>query len=77
MKNDFCDMTQDEIQGLNVPNRMKGLLLSGFQHNRDGRGYVMVPEDTFKEFTDCTAGYLKMLSDRNSVTPPQTEGREG
>lgn len=46
MKNNFCTMSEEEIALL--PERFKGFFLSPFQHNLQ-RGYVMVPEDVFKE----------------------------
>ena len=46
MKNDYCHLNEEEIHAL--PKRVRGFLLSPFQHNREA-GYVMVPEDTFQE----------------------------
>jgi hypothetical protein len=54
MKNDYCDLSQQQIRAL--PERFQGFLLSPFQFNlRDG--VVAVPEDTFKEMIDIIAEY--------------------
>jgi CTP-dependent riboflavin kinase len=54
MKNNFCDLPQEEINKL--PNRFKGFLLSPFHLNKHN-GYVMVPDDCFKEMIDIIAEY--------------------
>lgn len=54
MKNDYCSLTQEEIALL--PDRFKGFLLSPFQHNLKG-GYVLVPEDSFKDMIAVIAEY--------------------
>lgn len=56
MKNDYCSLSQEEINAL--PERFKGFLLSPFQHNLQ-RGYVQVPEDSFKEMIDLIAEYAQ------------------
>jgi beta-lactamase regulating signal transducer with metallopeptidase domain len=61
MKNDFCDLDEELLHRMNRQNEMpklaRGLLTSPFQFNeRDG--YVLVPTDTFKQFTDCVADYV-------------------
>ena len=52
MKNDYCELSQDQIHAL--PDRFKGFLLSPFQFNLRN-GMVAVPEDTFKEMIDIIA----------------------
>lgn len=54
MKNKYCDLPQAEIHKL--PERFKGFLLSGFQYNLKD-GFILVPEDTFKEMIDIIAEY--------------------
>lgn len=61
MKNDFCDLSQDEIH--NLPDRFKGFLLSPFQFNKSN-GFVMVPEDSFKEMIDII-GECAQASNKN------------
>jgi len=72
MKNDFCDLDQDEIYAMNVPDKLKGLLASPFQHNKRGENgeYVLIPSDTFKEFVDVTALYLQSLHKGELILPP-------
>lgn len=50
MKNEFCDLSEDEISAL--PEDSRGFLLSRFYKER---GFVFVPEDTFKEMIDIVA----------------------
>ena len=67
MKNNYCPLPQDDINNLNVPSDLKGLLLSPFQHNlRDG--FVIVPEDSFRDFVICTTEYLKIISKNHNIT---------
>lgn len=54
MKNDYCNLAQEDIGRL--PERFKGFLLSPFQHNLKD-GYVLVPEDSFKEMIAVIAEY--------------------
>jgi len=54
MKNDYCALTMEQIKS--VPERFKGFLLSPFQFNLRN-GYVLVPEDSFKEMIDIIAEY--------------------
>ena len=61
MKNDFCDLPQDEIHKLKIPMEMRGLLLSPFQFNDDGK-WVSVPRETFKQFVDVVAAHAIMIS---------------
>lgn len=57
MKNDFCDLDETQLRDMEIPPLATGLLTSPFQHNvRDG--WVCVPADTFKQFTDCVADYV-------------------
>ena len=60
MKNDFCDLPQEAIQKLRIPDALAGLLLSPFQHNRKG-DYIMVPVDTFKEMTDVITLHAQQI----------------
>ena len=60
MKNDYCRADEDEIIRLDIPLRIKGLLLSPFQHNRD-RGFVLVPEDAFHDMIDAVTVYAKLI----------------
>jgi hypothetical protein len=56
MKNDYCKLPEKQIHAL--PERFKGFLLSGFQHNLRN-GFVMVPEDTFQEMIEIIAEYAE------------------
>ncbi len=49
MKNDYCDLSYKEIEAL--PERFRGFLFSPFQHNLRN-GFILVPEDAFKEMID-------------------------
>lgn len=60
MKNDFCDLPQRDIAALDVPDAVKGFLLSPFQFNRQN-GYVLVPEDSFKEMIDIITEHAQAL----------------
>ena len=60
MKNDFCDLTQAEIRALDVPDTVLGFLLSPFQFNKQN-GYVVVPEESFKEMIDLITEHAKNL----------------
>lgn len=60
MKNDFCDLPQQAIQALKVPDTVKGLLLSPFQWN-EKNGYIMVPVDSFKDMTDAVTAHALAL----------------
>lgn len=71
MKNNFCDLPQKQIQNLNIPVEIKGLLLSPFQFNDDGK-WVRVPRETFKEFVDVVTAYaLKKDSDSQTIQKPE------
>lgn len=63
MKNDFCDLPQQAIQALKVPDTVKGLLLSPFQWNEQN-GYIMVPTDAFKDMTDAVTAHALELDAR-------------
>jgi len=58
MKNDFCDIDETELRAMTIPPLATGLLTSPFQFN-ERAGWVMVPTETFKQFTDCVAAYVK------------------
>jgi hypothetical protein len=56
LKNNFCDLPQQDIHKL--PERFKGFLLSPFHLNvKDG--FVLVPDDTFKEMIDIITEYAQ------------------
>lgn len=65
MKNEFCDMKQEDIRKLDE--RFQGFLLSPFQFNVH-HGFVYVPEDTFKEMIDLIAEYATTAK---MPAPPQ------
>ena len=65
MKNKFCDLTEKQISALKVPVDMQGLLFSPFQHN-ERNGYVWVPTEVFKEFTDVVTEHAQALSSKTS-----------
>jgi len=57
MKNDFCDLDETILREMEIPPLAIGLLTSPFQHNVEG-GWVSIPLDTFKQFTDCVTAYV-------------------
>ena len=61
MKNEFCKLTESEIRSLSVPDEMRGLLLSPFQHNDNGV-FVLVPRETFQRLIDLVAEYAVKIS---------------
>ncbi len=56
MKNNYCDLSEKEI--LKLPEDVHGLLLSPFHFNLKD-GYILVPEDTFKNMIDAIVKYTK------------------
>lgn len=60
MKNDFCDLSQQDINNLEIPNDLKGFLLSPFQFGK-GNGVVPVPVDAFKEMIDYLTQYALLM----------------
>ena len=62
MKNNYCDLEQEEIHKL--PEKYQGFLLSPFQFNVQN-GMVAVPEDTFKKMIDVITEKAK--DDSSSV----------
>lgn len=56
MKNDFCDLPQNEIYALKIPNEVRGFLLSPFQFSQQN-GFVYVPKESFKEMIDIITRY--------------------
>lgn len=60
MKNDFCDLSQGEIHALQIPDEVKGFLLSPFQFSQQN-GFVYVPIESFKEMIDLIAAHAKAL----------------
>jgi len=65
MKNEFCDLPMNEIHAL--PEQYQGFLLSRFYKER---GFVFVPEDTFKEMIDIVAAVAK--KDQTETTDQST-----
>jgi hypothetical protein len=59
MKNDYCQLPQQQI--LALPARFQGFLLSPFQFNLCG-GMVAVPEDTFQEMIEIIAEYATQVA---------------
>jgi hypothetical protein len=70
MKNNFCDLQQEAIHKL--PGRFKGFLLSPF-HLQVHNGYVMVPDDCFKEMIDIIAEYAQ-IANAPDVSPLMQSG---
>jgi len=60
MKNDFCNLSNEEIHALKVTSYVSGLLLSPFQFNEQ-RGYILVPKEVFKEITDIITAYAQAV----------------
>jgi len=60
MKNDFCDLLQQDINSLEIPNDLKGFLLSPFQFGK-GNGVIPVPVDAFKEMIDYLSQYALLM----------------
>lgn len=58
MKNNYCRLTEDEVEELNIPNDFKGFFLSPFQFNLEN-GFVKVPEDCFIEMIEELVHYAK------------------
>lgn len=56
MKNDFCDLSQADINALDIPNDLKGFLLSPFHFGKQD-GVVPVPVEAFKEMIDYLTQY--------------------
>lgn len=61
MKNDYCDLTEDEIKDLNY--EYSGFLLSPFQFNLKGE-FILVPEVAFKEMINEITKYAQTLKDK-------------
>lgn len=57
MKNTFCKLDEEELQKLDIPEMAEGLLTSPFQNNIKN-GWVMVPIETFQQFTDVVTEYV-------------------
>ncbi len=57
MKNDFCDLDHDKLFSMFIPPLAVGLLTSPFQFN-ERNGWIMVPTETFKQFTDVVTAYV-------------------
>ena len=55
MKNDFCDLPEQEIR--NLPEKYQGYLLSYFARDEH---FVSVPKETFKEMIDIIA-YVALI----------------
>ena len=66
MKNNYCPLSQQEIKELNIPPSLRGLLLSPFHMNDTGTGYIKVPLDSFKDFTEATTLYAQSISEKNN-----------
>jgi hypothetical protein len=49
MKNSYCDLSEKEIK--NLPEKYQPFLFSPFQFNLKN-GFILVPEDTFKNMID-------------------------
>lgn len=64
MKNNYCLLSEGEITKLEIPDSLRGLLLSPFQFNLQDNGYVMVPEEAFKEMTEAITAYAQILSSK-------------
>lgn len=60
MKNDFCELSQSEIHALQIPDEVKGFLLSPFQFSQQN-GFVYVPIESFKEMIDLITAHAKAL----------------
>lgn len=60
MKNDFCDLPQGEINALQIPDTVKGFLLSPFQFSQQN-GFVYVPAESFKEMIDLITAHAQAL----------------
>jgi hypothetical protein len=56
MKNDFCELSHQEIRVLKVTDNVSGFLLSPFQFNEQN-GYILVPKEAFKEAIDIITAY--------------------
>lgn len=65
MKNYYCPLGEREIVKLEIPDSLRGLLLSPFQFNLQSNGYVMVPEEAFKEMIEAVTVYAQILSENN------------
>lgn len=68
MKNDYCELTQEQIHAL--PDRFKGFLLAPFQFNLQSNGYVSVPERTFREMIAVISEFAVQVG--TVSTPPAT-----
>jgi len=68
MKNDFCNLNEKQLSELEIPPLAVGLLTSPFQYN-ERNGWIMVPADTFKKFTDCVTEYVKLHNIANEKSP--------
>lgn len=60
MKNDFCDLPQEQIRALRIPDDVAGYLLSPFQYSQEN-GYVWVPAESFKEMIDLITAHALEL----------------
>ncbi|HBP1342002.1 TPA: hypothetical protein L5T32_004346 [Pseudomonas aeruginosa] len=67
MKNDFCDLPQGEIHALQIPDTVKGFLLSPFQFSQQN-GFVYVPTEAFKEMIDLITAHAKVMDARTRST---------
>lgn len=77
MKNDYCDLSLEEIERL--PAQVRGILMSPFQFTLDG-GYLRVPEDTFKHMIDLITNFSEAAmtegSARDAMALTQAPRRE-
>lgn len=77
MKNDFCDLDETRLREMAIPEIATGLLTSPFQFNVEG-GWVRVPVETFKQFTDVVTAYVVAANPgQNDADQATASGKHG
>ncbi|QKJ89275.1 hypothetical protein PMPD1_4377 (plasmid) [Paramixta manurensis] len=72
-KNEFCYLHHNEIRALDIPDIVKGLLLSPFHINKRN-GHIQVPTEVFREMIDLITMYVQ--DHDQEVTLKQGTGNE-
>lgn len=72
MKNNFCEIPEHELNQMEIPTNAIGLLTSPFHLNKNGL-FIMVPTETFKQFTDVVTAYVV---EKNSLPNAEVSHRD-
>lgn len=73
MKNNYCNLSEEELRKMEIPPLAVGLLTSPFQHCIQAGGMVAIPLDTFQQFTDCVTDYVRKHNPEIKVPFPPSD----